>query len=166
MSYFGDPISGGEVGPLAWPPALIELVDQARARNELAARRRLANFVLPRQTPGEKMFIEDCRRMWDPVSFAQLLAEFEVDDGHFRIDFAIPPLWLGFEIDGGSHYAPEAYADQCRRHRLLEWNRWMIIRFGEWEVTNTHPGFIGAEARSFVARRLQLWIKANPDQVK
>jgi very-short-patch-repair endonuclease len=55
--------------------------------------------------------------------------------GRFRIDFALPALMIGIELDGfASHSSTADIARDRMRERWLQANGWRIIRFGGSEV--------------------------------
>lgn len=64
---------------------------------------------------------------------AGLVRQFKV--GSYRLDFALPHLKIGIELDGHlTHSSPAAIAADRKRQRWLESQGWYIIRFGGQEV--------------------------------
>jgi len=74
--------------------------------------------------------------------------------GRYRLDFAIPRLLVGIELDGHrTHSSTTAIAEDRRRQRWLEGNGWYIIRFGGQEVFVDAEGCV-REAADLVRRHI------------
>ncbi len=53
----------------------------------------------------------------------------------YRIDFALPELKIGFEIDGHAYHSDALTFDRDRkRHRKIELQGWRLVRFSGKEV--------------------------------
>ena len=64
---------------------------------------------------------------------AGLVRQYKV--GPYRLDFALPHLKIGIELDGHlTHSSTAAIAADRKRQRWLESQGWYIIRFGGQEV--------------------------------
>ncbi len=69
---------------------------------------------------------------------------------HYRLDFAVPDLKIGIEIDGfESHSDTQDIAADRKRQRDLEAIGWTIIRFGGQEVYDD-PAYCAEEALRFI----------------
>lgn len=69
---------------------------------------------------------------------------------HYRLDFAVPRLRIGIEIDGfDSHSDTDDIAADRKRQRDLEFGGWTIIRFGGQEVYDD-PAYCAAEALKII----------------
>lgn len=79
--------------------------------------------------------------------------ELDVLDGRYRIDYAYPDLWLGFELEGFEfHGGPtQAAADHARRRRLAALG-WTILVFTPEDVRR-RPDAVAAEVRGEVVVR-------------
>jgi very-short-patch-repair endonuclease len=72
---------------------------------------------------------------------------------HYRLDFAVPYLKIGIEIDGfDSHSDTSDIAADRKRQRDLEFIGWTIIRFGGQEVYDD-PSACAEEALKFIKGR-------------
>jgi very-short-patch-repair endonuclease len=72
---------------------------------------------------------------------------------HYRLDFAVPSLRIGIEIDGFDHHSDtDDIASDRKRQRDLEFSGWTIIRFGGQEVRDD-PAYCVAEALKFIKAR-------------
>ena len=58
--------------------------------------------------------------------------------GSFIIDFALPQIRLGIEVDGNSHRGTGKHKDQWRTEKLNR-SGWLILRFWNEEVENNLP---------------------------
>lgn len=72
----------------------------------------------------------------DPISpLPGLVAQHEVLGGRYRLDFAIPRLKVGIELDGYEYHSTrEAFLKDRQRQRHLEALGWRLIRFAGVEV--------------------------------
>jgi len=81
---------------------------------------------------------------------AGLVRQYKV--GQYRLDFALPRLAIGIELDGHrSHSTTQAIANDRRRQRWFEANGWYIIRFGGLEIYQDVDGCV-REAAELVKR--------------
>jgi very-short-patch-repair endonuclease len=72
---------------------------------------------------------------------------------HYRLDFAVPALKIGIEIDGFDYHSDtDDIAADRKRQRDLEFGGWTIIRFGGQEV-HDDPAACAAEALKFIKSR-------------
>lgn len=73
--------------------------------------------------------------------------------GRYKIDFALPDIKVGVELDGfASHSSTTAIAKDRRRQRELEAAGWRIIRFGGQEVHKDAEGCV-QQVAYLVSRR-------------
>jgi very-short-patch-repair endonuclease len=89
-------------------------------------------WMPPATSPIEAQFW-DAYRAIKPRELRGLVSQCPV--GRYRVDFGLPKLKIGIELDGfKSHSSTQAIADDRRRERDLMMAGWYIIRFGGQEV--------------------------------
>jgi very-short-patch-repair endonuclease len=88
--------------------------------------------VPPGYSAIEESFTAAIRQM-KPRELRGLISQYPV--GRYRIDFALPTIKFGIELDGfHSHSSTEDIASDRYRERQLMRAGWTIIRFGGLEV--------------------------------
>lgn len=84
------------------------------------------------ESPIEQIFYNACikNNLWYKL-FPQ------VEEGKYRIDFAIPDEKIAIELDGhDSHKTKEQRTHDAQRERYLQSNGWKLIRFTGSEIYN------------------------------
>jgi very-short-patch-repair endonuclease len=92
--------------------------------------------VLHEPSPIERLFWQAHRRLALP-ELKGLVPEFRVKLGRvrYRIDFALPDLKFGVELDGREHHsAPAIFTSDRLRDRRLQWAGWRLMRFSGAQV--------------------------------
>ena len=70
----------------------------------------------------------------------------------FRIDFALPDLRIGFEIDGHAYHSDKLTFDRDRRrHRHIELQGWRLVRFSGQEACDNPQRVAREMAEAVVA---------------
>lgn len=83
------------------------------------------------ESPLEQAFWNEHRRLWLPGLAGNLTLQYEVLDGQYRLDFAVPQVRLAVEIDGKRwHSTPAQLAADERRQQHLERLGWTFVRWG------------------------------------
>jgi Protein of unknown function (DUF559) len=106
-------------------------------------------------SPAEKSFIA----AWDEYSASQpgkieLMPEYEVLGGRYRMDFAHPPSKTAIELDGFvAHSSAQQIANDRRREREITGLGWRFVRFGGKEINRDVYGCV-AEAYRFISQRI------------
>jgi very-short-patch-repair endonuclease len=82
------------------------------------------------------------------LPLAGLTPALSVMAGKYRLDFALPDLMIGIELDGFEfHNTRDQFNRDRARQRELEMEGWRIIRFGGSEVHNDAAGCVSQAAR-------------------
>jgi very-short-patch-repair endonuclease len=96
---------------------------------------------VPGEVPGspvERMFWDACQEIRPDLAARGILVRqwrVRAEGRTFYLDFAVPSVRAGIEIDGhATHSSPAAIARDRQRQRILERAGWRIIRFGGSEV--------------------------------
>jgi very-short-patch-repair endonuclease len=93
------------------------------------------------ESPMEELFWNTARECGFDITYIMskhhsdrnLVPQYQV--GPYRLDFAMPGLKLGFEIDGYDyHSGRHHYARDRARQRAIERLGWRVIRFAAAEV--------------------------------
>lgn len=104
------------------------------------------------QSPIERMFWSAYQRT-RPRALRGLVQQYQV--GRYRIDFALPKLKIGIELDGyQSHSSTISIAHDRARQRDLEAQGWYIIRFGGLEVHQNADYCVRQAARLAALRKM------------
>lgn len=83
-------------------------------------------------SPIERSFWNAHLRLQLPV-LTGLVPQYPI--GRRRMDFALPLVKIGIELDGQrNHSSTTDVANDCRRQREIEAEGWRLIRFGGAEV--------------------------------
>lgn len=89
----------------------------------------------PSDSIAEQLFWNTFLSMGGP-SLKGLVRQFKVD--HYRLDFALPELRIGIEIDGLAFHSDQRSFTRDRvRERQLEMQGWRILRFAASEVLHS-----------------------------
>jgi very-short-patch-repair endonuclease len=81
-----------------------------------------------------------------PTNLDGLVPQYSV--GRYRLDFAVPDLDVGIEIDGFAYHAtPSAFEKDRKRQRELEHAGWRIVRFSAREVLRDPKACVHEAAR-------------------
>lgn len=81
-------------------------------------------------------------------SLSDLVSQWELFGGRYRLDFALPRLKIGIELDGYEyHSSKEAFTRDRERHRQIEAAGWRIIRFSGSEVVANADACVRETAR-------------------
>lgn len=95
-------------------------------------------------SPIEQAFWASHQRLRLPP-LAGLARQYKV--GQYRLDFALPKLKIGIELDGyRTHSSTQAIAADRQRQRHFEGMGWYIIRFGGLEVFQDPDGCVNEAA--------------------
>lgn len=104
------------------------------AETPTEAIKQLAATVVDLDSPIEKRFWEAHLR-GRHVALSGLRSQVSALAGKYRIDFALPRLKVGIELDGYTwHSSKEAFTKDRQRQRDLEADGWRLIRFSGAEV--------------------------------
>jgi hypothetical protein len=81
------------------------------------------------------------------------LAEYEVANGRYRLDFAWPDVKVAVEVDGW-----EFHADHAAWQRGMERDRWLLsdgwaVHHYSWDDIRDHPERVASDVRRLIARR-------------
>lgn len=69
-----------------------------------------------------------------PPALAGLVPQYSIL-GRYRLDFALPDLQIGIELDGYDyHSTKEAFTNDRKRQRRIETAGWRLLRFSGSEV--------------------------------
>lgn len=129
--------------------SLADSVIQAGSPHE--ALKQLADLDVKLESPIEEAFWRAFLEM-KPPELEGLKAQHQVFGGRYRLDFALPDLRVGIELDGYAyHSSPEAFTQDRARQRELEFDGWRIIRFSGSEI-NKNAGACVREAARLAAR--------------
>jgi very-short-patch-repair endonuclease len=83
-----------------------------------------------------------------PPELEGLRAQYEVLGGKYRLDFALPDVKVGIELDGYAyHSSPEAFTQDRKRERDLNLAGWRIIHFSGSEINRDANGCIQQAAQ-------------------
>ena len=118
---------------------IVPMLFQGRKRAEPELSKSVLKLTTPFKTSQLESPIEDmfwfAYRELKPRELRGLVTQYRV--GRYRLDFALPRIKIGIELDGHwSHSSTTAIAHDRRRQRNLEAAGWRVIRFGGREVYN------------------------------
>lgn len=113
----------------------------------------LHEIVTKCQSPLE----QSVGRAWMAKRDTDVLLWPQVQEGHYRIDFASPSLRLAIELDGFTyHSSREQFAKDRERERYLIERGWKVIRFHGDEIRNNLPKVINEIERHIELRAKEL----------
>jgi hypothetical protein len=88
------------------------------------------------ETTIERLFREAADRLWPDAPALVQEHPVTASGRNYRLDFAVPSLKRGIELDGhATHSSPGAIADDRRKKRALEDAGWQVRYYGGQEVT-------------------------------
>ncbi len=121
------PLGKGEAGRGLKQPKLHNLTPQKTTRRQL------------RKNPTEPE-----KRFWSWVRGKQLGTKFRRQHGigHYIVDFYCVEHSLIIEIDGDSHYDPEAIADDAVRTHFLETKGFRVVRYTNRDIMQNKEGVL------------------------
>jgi len=123
----------------------MEIEYHDRKLEESRQRRERYRAMIDSLTPIELKFWEAAKSLRLP-ELAGMVPQYKVLD--YRLDFAIPSLEFGIELDGhATHSSTKAIAHDRYRQRRLDEAGWYIIRFGGSEVHHNAEGCVREVAR-------------------